>query len=202
MRRIPSALAAVAAALLLAGCAYEAAPVRLPDAVTAAPAPARRIAGDYLLYVDSTELRARVRPSGGCSVHTFDVDLRRVFEEAVAHGVRRSVGSVELVGGPVPAEEVARRGKAGLITIRAGELEAAATVPMLAAPEARVSFAVAAGVQRGAGEGSEAALAAAASAPGRLLAACGGVGRALAEAGRIAVGDVVLRLEERLHSAP
>jgi hypothetical protein len=114
-------------AVALAGCQYSTAPT-VTEPVQIYVSDTRKNPGKYLLYIDASELSRNVRASDfTCIAHTFPVDLREGFKNAVLLAVQQQFEVVETVPGPVEQSQLQTRGAAGMIQVTGLKLDAELT---------------------------------------------------------------------------
>lgn len=120
---VPSLLTAT----VLAGCQYSTAPTAT-EPVQVYVSDTRKTPGKYLLYIDASALSRDVRASDfTCIAHTFPVDLRAGFTNAVQLALQQQFESVETVNAPVLQPQLQARGAAGLIQVTGLKLDAELT---------------------------------------------------------------------------
>jgi hypothetical protein len=122
--RLMMVAALAGAALTLGACAYNA-PVAISPNLNVYSSYGDKLPGSYLLYVESSGLVQRVKPTGlSCAAHSFPLDVQSAFTSSVVKTMEQLVESVEVVSSPVATAELGRTGKAGMIIIRAENLRA------------------------------------------------------------------------------
>lgn len=115
-------VAALAAGLMLAGCAYKAEPMSV-GAYNVYSSYGEKLPGKYLLYVDASALSKEIKPSDlNCAAHRFPLDLQSGFKGSVAKTFQNLVAEMEVVDRPVDRAELVSRGARGMIVVKGEEL--------------------------------------------------------------------------------
>lgn len=116
-------LLAVTVAALLSGCAYSAAPIST-GAVNVVTSYGTRVPGRYALFVDGTEFNKTIRPRGlNCAAHTYPLQMSDGLTASVQSTLSNLVEQVELTPVPLDGPSLRSKGYAGLITVRAENLD-------------------------------------------------------------------------------
>lgn len=114
--------AALAAGILLSGCAYRAEPISAPsyNVVTSF---SQKVPGKWLLAVESEALNQNVKPSGmACAAHSFPIELAGAFQSSVSQTLTNVFEQIEVVSTPVAGDQVRRLGARGIIVVRGQEI--------------------------------------------------------------------------------
>lgn len=115
-------IATALVALMLCGCAYQAAPPVTP-ASNVVVSFGTKIPGKWLVFAEGSRLSSVVRPADmSCSAHNFPLS----FDSSFAGSVRATLGNVfetvEYVSAPVSADELRRRNARGIVVVRGEEV--------------------------------------------------------------------------------
>lgn len=113
---------ALSAAILMAGCAYKAAPVDAPsyNVVTSF---SEKVHGKWLLAVSTEPLNQNVKPSTFvCSAHTFPLQLSGAYATSVKETLSNVFDQIELLPSPIPGDQARKRGARGMIVVRGEEV--------------------------------------------------------------------------------
>jgi hypothetical protein len=112
----------VCSALLCAACTYKAEVVEAP-AFNVVSSYGEQIPGKWLLYVESAALDRPIKPSGfACSAHKFPISASGSFKTSARQTLDNVVDEIEVVNGPVTANQLAGYGARGLIVVRGEEI--------------------------------------------------------------------------------
>src|SRR5262249_30047701 len=120
---------AVGVLLLLAGCTYRAVP-QTPPPETALTAPARVVAGTWLLHVESHRRARDAALTGGfgCRAASYPVDAGTAFAEAVQMALTRTFDRVEPVEDEPGSAELRRARATGIIIVQPAQFEPRADI--------------------------------------------------------------------------
>lgn len=111
-------------AMLLGGCAYQAATIATPadDVVTSF---SDKIPGKWLLYIDASNLNTTVRPDSlECSAHNFPLDFTTGFPASVRTTLPNVIEDTEDVPDPIPADQAKKQGARGIISVHGESVSA------------------------------------------------------------------------------
>jgi len=115
--------AVAAAAVTLAACAYNAAPVST-GSVNIVSAYSSKIPGRYALVIEPGELSKVIRPRGvQCAAHNYPLDMRDGFRSSVRSTLANVFENIEEVPSPVQADTLRAQGYRGQIIVRGETLE-------------------------------------------------------------------------------
>ena len=196
---------AVALGCGLSACAYQAPVVAVPN-LNVYTSYSDKLPGDYLLFVDDDSLITNVHATGvACGAHSYPLDARAPFKDAVRQTLEQLVEHVTPVDAPVSSADLAAQGKAGMIIVKGNEVQARfAMVPgfWTASAEANVDLTAAVSVDGAGGRlfGTEASGTGHAEAPAGGL--CSGPANALADATGTAMKQLLGQLGERMSNSP
>lgn len=108
----------------LTGCQYTAEPP-ISGPVPVYTSEQDQISGKYLLFVDGTRLQKSIRSSDvTCIAHTFPVDLRTAFPNAISATLKGQFEQLEVVSAPIAPGDLAAKGAIGMIQVTGLNLDA------------------------------------------------------------------------------
>jgi hypothetical protein len=109
-------------ALMLGGCAYQAAPPVTP-ASNVVVSFGTKIPGKWLVFAEGSRLSSVVRPADmNCAAHTFPLSFDSSFAGSVRATLANVFEAVEYVSAPVSAEELRRQNARGMVVVRGEEV--------------------------------------------------------------------------------
>lgn len=114
----------ILAALSAAACAHQA-PVAVAPNLNVYSSYGEKLPGSYLLFVDGGALDTVVKPTGmNCSFHSYPVQLAQPFRQSVVKTVEQLVENVQVVDRPLTLADLQNQGKAGMIIVKAENINA------------------------------------------------------------------------------
>jgi hypothetical protein len=198
-------LGLAAAALALAGCAYNA-PVAVAPNLNVYSSYGEKLPGRYALLVDGEAFSQTVRPTGyQCSAHSFPLDMKDAFRQSTIQTIRQIVDDVEIVQSPLSADALERAGLRGQIIVRADSMTARIQfIPGFwsATTDSNVDLTANMSVDGPAGRLLGTTAEGTGHGQGEAGAFCGGGATAVAEASEHATKQLLGQLGERLSNSP
>lgn len=185
--------------VVLVGCAYKAPMVATPsyNVVTSFSS---KIPGKWLLAVDSAALNTTAKSSGYvCAAHKFPLEMAGVYKTSVSQTLKQVFAEVEDVPEPVPSDQLAAKGAAGMIVVHGEEVRPILDVQpgfWSANMRTEVMIVVTATVDKRSGRVFGQTVEGRGVADADAGFACEGGAKSFAEAAGIAVKDSVRRIAE------
>jgi len=207
MNRFARALA-VAVLPLIAGCTYRTVPAVPPPDASLTTAPARPIAGTWLVHVEAERLTREAALTGfGCRAASYPVDATGAFTEAVHAALERAFDRVEAGDLDTTTAGLRRARASGIVIVQPAQFEPRADIEQRGfGATVRASTTLAANVTvdrefRRVFQGTVEASGAAAVPIGMMF-DCGAVREAINQATGRAVQELAQRIAGRLAAAP
>jgi hypothetical protein len=115
--------AAIASAIFLSGCAYDAKPIST-GAVNIVSNHSQKAPGRYALYVDPGELNKVIHPRGtNCAAHSYPLNMTDGFKSSVRATLANIFDQVEDVPTPLQGQTLRTAGYRGQIIVRGESME-------------------------------------------------------------------------------
>lgn len=205
MKKLAIVAGAFALATTIAACSHTA-PVSVSPNLNVYSSYGEKLPGSYLLYVGDRDLSATIKPTGmNCGFHSFPIDIREAFKMSTTRTIEQLVESVELVDNPVPAADLARTGKAGMIVVQPQDMNIRVQFIegfWTATADADAELAASITVDTSAGRVLGTTASGDSSATGGAGTLCDGGGRVIGEATEKALEELLGQIGERFANSP